>query len=133
MSRFLEAFRSNRILLMDGAMGTELRRAGLRDGECAELWNITKPERVRAIHQAYLDAGAQCLLTNSFQANPTALVKYGLANKLEAMNRAAIELARSVAGDMAFVVGDIGPIEEPWQKEPLQRVVESLRGVDALL
>jgi methionine synthase I (cobalamin-dependent) len=133
MSRFHEALRSGRILLMDGAMGTELQRAGLKDGECGELWNITKPGQVRAIHQAYLDAGAQCLLTNSFQSNHAALAKGGLADKLETINRAAIDLARSVAGDKAFVFADIGPIEESWQKEPIQRVVESLRGADAIL
>ena len=75
MSRFLDALRSGRVLLMDGAMGTELQRAGLQPGECGELWNLTHPEKVRAIHQAYVDAGAEVLLTNTFQANPAASVQ----------------------------------------------------------
>ena len=56
---------------MDGAMGTELQRAGCQPDECGEIWNLTHPERVRAIHQAYVDAGAEVLLTNTFQANPS--------------------------------------------------------------
>src|SRR5262249_59798895 len=76
MSRFLSALQSGRILLMDGAMGTELQRAGLRQGECGELWNLSRPDQVRAIHQAYVAAGAECLLTNTFQSNPMALARH---------------------------------------------------------
>src|SRR5439155_108011 len=90
MSRFREALQSGRVLLMDGAMGTELQRAGLQPGECGEFWNLTKPEAVRAIHEAYVDAGARCLLTNTFQANPTALAKHGKSEQLESINRAAL-------------------------------------------
>src|SRR5229473_582870 len=89
MSRFREALLSGEVLLMDGAMGTELQRAGLREGECAELWNITHADNVRAIHQAYVDAGALCLLTNTFQANPPALAKHGLTEDWESICRAA--------------------------------------------
>ena len=56
-----------------------LQRAGIGQGECFELWNLTHPEKVRAIHQAYVDAGAECLLTNTFQANPHALARQGRA------------------------------------------------------
>ena len=59
MSRFLEALRSGRVLLMDGAMGTELQRAGIEEGECYEAWNLTHPEQVRAIHRGYVFAGAR--------------------------------------------------------------------------
>ena len=58
MSRFRAALQSGRVLLMDGAMGTELQRANLQPGECGEFWNLAEPERVQAIHQAYVDAGA---------------------------------------------------------------------------
>src|ERR1700734_2438098 len=73
MPRFLDALHSGRVLLMDGAMGTELWRAGLPEDGCGEIWNLTHPERVRAVHQAYADAGADVLLTNTFQANRSAL------------------------------------------------------------
>src|SRR5438876_2835437 len=133
MSRFLEALQSGRVLLMDGAMGTELQRASLQPGECGELWNLTEPQRVRAIHQAYVDAGAQCLLTNTFQANPTALAKRGKSEQVEAINRSGLELARLVAGPSRFVLADIGPIDEKWGPQQMMHVVQSLRTADAIL
>jgi 5-methyltetrahydrofolate--homocysteine methyltransferase len=133
MSRFLEVLKSGRVLLMDGAMGTELQRANLKPGECGEFWNIAEPDRVRSVHQAYVHAGAQCVLTNTFQANPTALAKYGKSEYLEAINRSALQLARSVAGPHRFVLADIGPVGEEWRKQPLMQVVKSLRGADAVL
>ncbi len=66
MSAFLKALRSGRVLLMDGAMGTELIRAGLKLGENGATWNELNPKPVRAVHQAYLDAGAEVLLSNTF-------------------------------------------------------------------
>jgi 5-methyltetrahydrofolate--homocysteine methyltransferase len=134
MSRFLEALNSGRVLLMDGAMGTELQRAGIREGECYELWNLTYPDRVRAIHQAYADAGAEVLLTNTFQANPAALARHGLQDRLEEIARAALDLARSVAGAGRFTVADIGPFA--WGEgspEAFDRAVCALNTADALL
>jgi 5-methyltetrahydrofolate--homocysteine methyltransferase len=66
---FLDALKSGRVLLMDGAMGTELQRVGLREGENASKWNRLHPDRVRAIHRAHLDAGAEVHLTNTFLIN----------------------------------------------------------------
>src|ERR1043166_9314900 len=79
MTDFLRALRAGRVLLMDGAMGTELQKAGIQSGECHELWNLTHADVVRSIHQAYVDAGAEVLLTNTFQANPIHLKRHGLA------------------------------------------------------
>jgi methionine synthase I (cobalamin-dependent) len=75
MSRFLEALRSGRVLLMDGAMGTELRKAGLRDDENGAAWNLLHPERVRAVHEAYRAAGAEVCLTNTFMASAASLTE----------------------------------------------------------
>ncbi len=133
MGRLREVLQSGQILLMDGAMGTELQRASLQPGECGELWNLTEPDRVRAIHQAYIVAGAQCLLTNTFQANPAALAKRGQSEQLEAINHSGLELARSVAGPERFVLADIGPIEQEWRKQPMIQVVQSLRRADGIL
>jgi methionine synthase I (cobalamin-dependent) len=66
MSRFLEALRSGRVLLMDGGMGTELQKLGLQSGENTAAWNALHPERVRGVHEAYREAGAEVLLTNTF-------------------------------------------------------------------
>jgi len=133
MSRFLDALRSGRVLLMDGAMGTELQRAGLKDGECGDLWNLTHPESVRAVHQAYVDAGAEVLLTNTFQGHPEALQRHGTPRtSMQAYNRAALALARGASRSGQLVVGDIGP----WSKTPFfekYSVVRSLSQSDAIL
>jgi 5-methyltetrahydrofolate--homocysteine methyltransferase len=139
MSSFLEALHFGRVLLMDGAMGTELQRAGIQPDECYELWNLTHPDRVRAIHQAYMDAGAEVLLTNTFQANPVAFERQGLPRRrLQAVNRAALEIARSVAGPGGWVLADIGPLgdgktaaELPFA--PYLEVVRTLCHADAVL
>ena len=92
---------------------------------------------MRSIHQAYVDAGAEVLLTNTFQANPLHLRKHGLLEQGEAICQAGINLARSVKP--RWVIGDIGPMtEEPGgvnfpRPEPLWQMAEWLTGVDALL
>ncbi|MHB1426117.1 MAG: homocysteine S-methyltransferase family protein [Gemmataceae bacterium] len=139
MSRFLEALRSGRVLLMDGAMGTELRRAAIGSDECGELWNLTHPDRVGAIHQAYADAGAEVLLTNTFLANPSHPRDFALEDRLEEITRSAVRLARKTVGRFRFVLGDISPLLEandgpefPDYKE-LGRILLSLDGVDGFL
>jgi 5-methyltetrahydrofolate--homocysteine methyltransferase len=139
MARFLDALQSGRVLLMDGAMGTELPRMGLQPGECGEHWNRTHPDRVRAIHDSYVAAGAEVLLTNTFQANPARLARFRLADRLEEINASAVRLARQAAGRSRFVLGDIGPIfdsadarEFPDYRQ-LGRELLSLEGVDGFL
>jgi 5-methyltetrahydrofolate--homocysteine methyltransferase len=134
MSRFLDALRSGRVLLMDGAMGTELQRAGLKPGECGELWNLTHPEKVRAIHQAYVDAGAEVLLTNTFQANPAALQRHNLADQMGVIWQAAVDLAREAAGSDRWVLADVGPFAVENEDE-FNRLAVALTatGVDGFL
>ncbi|MCL1888245.1 MAG: homocysteine S-methyltransferase family protein, partial [Kiritimatiellaeota bacterium] len=96
-------------LLFDGAMGTLLHERGLQPGECPELWCATRPGDLRAIHRLYKEAGADVLETNSFGANLYKLGHYGLANRLEELNREAARLAREVAGEDGHVLGSIGP------------------------
>jgi 5-methyltetrahydrofolate--homocysteine methyltransferase len=139
MSRLLQALGSGRTLLMDGAMGTELLRAGLPPGSCGEEWNRTHPGRVLDIHRAYRRAGAEVLLTNTFQANPRALARHGLADQLDDIAEAGVRLARQAAGPRAFVLGDIGPILGPEgyvefaDRRELHAVLTALEGVDGFL
>lgn len=98
-----------RVILGDGAMGTELQRAGLELGGCGERWNLDHPDRVERIHRAYLEAGSELIITNSFGANPWVLGRYDLADRVEEINRAAAAIARRAAGARAIVLGDIGP------------------------
>ncbi len=107
MTDIVAALRSGQILLMDGAMGTELQRAGIGPNECCEAWNLSHPEVVQAIHEAYVAAGARCLVTNTFQANPAALARHGLTQQLEAICDAAIGLARGAARSEQFVLASI--------------------------
>jgi 5-methyltetrahydrofolate--homocysteine methyltransferase len=124
---------------MDGAMGTELQRAGLPPGECGELWNLTHPERVQAIHESYLAAGAEVLLTNTFQANPVALAQHGAESHLEAIYVAASALARSAAGDKGSVLVDIGPLpkeigrDETRIRDWFEQVLRASRDADGLI
>ncbi len=139
MSALLRALESGPVLLMDGAMGTELHRAGLGLDECGALWNLIHPETVLALHRAYRRAGATVLLTNTFQSNPLALARHGLAGQLEEINEAALQLARQAAGPAGFVLADVGPIldlprlEEFRDRTLLKRVLLSLQGADGFL
>jgi 5-methyltetrahydrofolate--homocysteine methyltransferase len=136
MARLTTALHASRVLLMDGGMGSELYQAGLEPDECGEDWNRSRPERVRDIHREYVEAGAQCLLTNTFQANPCALVRHDREEAVGAIIRAGVRLARSAVGPEGFVLGDIGPViiapSDPdfsdW--DDLARVVEEFAGPD---
>jgi 5-methyltetrahydrofolate--homocysteine methyltransferase len=100
-----------RRLVCDGAMGTQLMLAGLEQGGCGEMWNLSHPERVLAIQQRYVAAGADCLITNTFGANRLMLVRHNHADELSAINKAAAQIARQAFGDRdGFVLGDIGPV-----------------------
>jgi 5-methyltetrahydrofolate--homocysteine methyltransferase len=97
-------------LLADGAMGTQLFLAGLEQGGCGEAWNLTHPERVLAIQRRYVDAGSDCLLTNTFGGCRITLARHGRAGDAAAINAAAAGIAREAFGGRpGYVIGDIGP------------------------
>src|SRR5438105_3069352 len=94
MSDFTQALRSGRVLLMDGAMGTELQRLVRAPAlECGESYNLSNGTLVKTVHRSYLDAGAEVLLTNTFQANPSVLASRGFGDRFNLIWRAGIELA----------------------------------------
>ena len=97
------------IILADGATGTMLQAAGLLPGAAAESWNIDKPDQIRALHAGYIHAGAEAILTNTFGGSSIRLSKAGVVQSAEEVNLAASRIARDVAGDEVFVLGDIGP------------------------
>jgi 5-methyltetrahydrofolate--homocysteine methyltransferase len=100
---------ARRPLLCDGATGTQLQSMGLAPGACGELWNSSAPDRVRELHRRYLAAGADLLTTNTFGGNSFVLGNHGAADRVHELNVAAARLAREIAGDAAWVLGDIGP------------------------
>src|SRR5262245_2855140 len=108
----LEALQSGRVLLMDGAMGTELQRLGLKAPHRPEDWNLDQPEAGRVVHRGYVQAGAEVLLTNTFQANPVALAdrqKFQPQFMAESV-RSAIDIASEFAGHGRYLLFDVGPI-----------------------
>ena len=101
-----------RPLLADGATGTNLFAMGLASGESPELWNANHPERIRALHQAFVDAGADIILTNSFGGNRRRLALHAAEGRGRELNRLAAEHARAVAdaaGRPVVVAGSVGP------------------------
>jgi homocysteine S-methyltransferase len=106
---FLEQVRE-RVLVCDGAMGTMLYTHGVFINRCFDELNLTQPATVKEIHQAYVHAGAEIIETNTFGANALALEPYGLREKLVAINRAGVELARACIGEDGLVAGAIGPL-----------------------
>ncbi len=121
-SRFLDAVTA-RVLLSDGAMGTQLYEHGLFLNQCYDAANTTNPKLVREIHEQYAEAGAEILETNTFGANRQKLTPYGLGDQVEEINRAGAEIARAVAGDTLFVAGAVGPL--PLRLAPLGKVSQA--------
>jgi 5-methyltetrahydrofolate--homocysteine methyltransferase len=146
IQRFLNRLREG-FLICDGAMGTTLSASGHEPGRALELLNVEQPDLVRAVHRAYLEAGADIITTNTFQGTRAvlerhepadalgaeiiqtntlqgsrpALERHGLGERTHELNVAGARLAREVAGDRVFVAGDIGPsgkILEPYGDYP---------------
>ncbi len=100
-----------RVLLCDGAIGTELQKADIQPGTCGERLNIDRPELVLAIHRAYVEAGSDCITTNTFGASRIMLERHGHGDDVEAINRAGVRLVREALGDRpGYVLGDVGPL-----------------------
>ena len=95
--------------IFDGAMGTMLQLAGLPAGYCPELWNLEYPEKITAVHRQYVENGADIIETNTFGANKIKLKHYGLQNKVEEINIAAVQAARAACGPTTKVAGSVGP------------------------
>jgi 5-methyltetrahydrofolate--homocysteine methyltransferase len=101
----------HRPLVCDGAMGTQLMLAGLESGNCGEHWNLTHPDRVLAIQRRYADAGANCIITNTFGGSRIMLRRHGHENQLREINQAGVKIAREAFGGRdGYVLGDIGPV-----------------------
>jgi 5-methyltetrahydrofolate--homocysteine methyltransferase len=102
-------------LIADGGMGTMLMAAGLEQGDPPEMWNVLHPDRIRAVHRGYIEAGSQIILTNSFGGTCFRLKLHKLQDRAYELNKAAAELARAAAdasGHPVVVGGSIGPSGE---------------------
>jgi 5-methyltetrahydrofolate--homocysteine methyltransferase len=96
-------------LCTDGAWGTELMKLGGKPGEVKEFWNVSAPEKVLTVAKAYVDAGAQVILTNTFSANRAVLEGHGAAARVAELNRAGAAISKSAAQGRAYVFASVGP------------------------
>ncbi len=96
-------------ILTDGAWGTQLQQLGLASGECPDLWNLSHPDRVEKVAQAYVDAGSQIILTNTFGANQFRLEAHGASSQVAEINRAGVAISKRAAGQKALVFASLGP------------------------
>ncbi len=96
-------------VITDGAWGTELQARGLTSGDMPDAWNLTHPEKVAEVARAYVEAGSQIILTNTFGSNRLRLAEYGLAERVREVNRRGVEISREAANGKALVFASIGP------------------------
>ena len=109
MENILTRLRRGEIIVGDGALGTMLMQRGLKHGEPPELFNVENPRVIEEIAGLYLDAGAEIIETNTFGASPLRLEQFSLENRMEDMNRAAVEAVRRAVGEKAYIAGSVGP------------------------
>ncbi|MBO7378556.1 MAG: homocysteine S-methyltransferase family protein, partial [Bacteroidales bacterium] len=115
MATRLREILSERILVLDGAMGTMLQQQGLRGNN--DEFSLTRPEVIQDIHRSYLEAGADIITTNTFSAQRVSQHEYGLTDRIADLNRASVRLARRLADEFTlrdaskprFVAGCVGP------------------------
>ncbi len=115
MDKLQALLENNPVVLADGAMGTMLFEAGLQFGDPPEVWNMSHPDQVRAIHRGYLESGSRIILTNTFGGSRFRLSMHNLQAKAPDLNRTAAVILRAeveAAGTGALVAGDIGPSGE---------------------
>ena len=133
------------VFLLDGAMGTQLITRGIGVGTCNDYLNISSPGIVSDVHRAYLKAGSDAVITNTFGANKYTLARHGLAKEVVRINEAGAQIARQAATEQKYVLGDIGPsgdfleplgtLKADELRDAFTRQVEALLagGVDGLL
>jgi len=131
-------------VLLDGAWGTQLQARGLAAGETPDLWNLEHADRVEEVARAYVEAGSDIILTNTFRANCIALADHADLSKLDQVNRAGVEISRRAAARRARVFASIGPsgkllltgqVDEPSLRAAFEQQARALAagGADAIV
>ncbi|MFH0945874.1 MAG: homocysteine S-methyltransferase family protein [Planctomycetota bacterium] len=137
MSDLLARLSSKKTLLADGAMGSMLFARGLAAGACPEEYNLSRPELLEEIASLYLEAGADLIQTNSFGGSALKLESYGLSDRTEEINEAAVAAVRRAVGDRALISGSCGPsgkMLRPYgDAEPEEVLASFLRQTRALV
>lgn len=124
-----KALLSNGPLLLDGATGSELQKAGMPRGCCTEQWVLENPEPLVALQRKYAAAGSKIIYAPTFQAQPVALKRVGLQDKTELINETLVKLSRSAAPN-ALIAGDLTTLAtymDSWDEEQFDVLVENYR------
>jgi len=119
-----------KVLILDGATGTELQKAGLPRGACPELWASENPDKLKSIQEKYIKAGSNAVYTCTFGANRMKLKEFKQDSKVEELNRKLARISREAAGSEALVAGCIGPtgaFVEPFGDLPFEDAVGIFR------
>jgi len=102
-----------KILILDGATGSNLSKAGMPKGICTEEWALAHPEAVIDLQRSYIEAGSDIVYAPTFGANRASLKRFGLEERLEELNHKLVQLSKEAAEDKAYVAGDITTIGYP--------------------
>ena len=125
-----EKLTSRGVVVLDGAMGSNLREKGMPVGVCAEQWILEHPDTVLELQRAYIDAGSQIIYAPTFSANRISLAMYGLEDKVEHLNRELVALSKKAADGRALVAGDMtttGKMLEPRGEMSYERLLEAYK------
>lgn len=125
----LQAIIARRPLILDGATGSNLMKAGMPRGCCTEQWILDNPQALIDLQRAYAGAGSQVLYAPTFQAQPIALQKVGLEQKTEQINAKLVSLTRQAAGD-CLVAGNLTTLAafmDSWDEGNFDLMVENYR------
>lgn len=98
---------SNKILILDGATGTELQKRGMPTGVCPEKWAFENPDVVKSIQRAYINAGSDIVYTCTFGGNRIKLDEFGIGSRTIEINKGLAQFSKEVAGDKCLVAGDL--------------------------
>lgn len=98
---------SDKILILDGATGTELQKKGMPTGVCPEKWVLENPDVIKSIQNEYIKAGSNVIYTCTFGGNRIKLDEFGLGDKTVEINRSLAQYSKEAAGDKCLVAGDI--------------------------
>jgi len=107
-----ELLDGKKVIIADGAWGTEMAKKGLKPGECPELLNADNPDMISEIASSYAEAGSEIIITNTFGGNPFKLAKFGLDNRTEELNERGVRLSKEASDGRALVFASIGPTGE---------------------
>lgn len=124
------------IVLLDGATGSNLRKAGMPVGICTETWIEAHPEALQKLQRAYVEAGSDIIYAPTFAANRISLAMHGQQDRVEELNRNLLALTKEVVQDRALVAGDVtttGKLMEPRGELTYQELYDAYREQIAVL